>query len=76
MEMEKMYTETTEPIGIHREILLDNFNSLPGNKWEKENYKFFGEFGSSPCNPCTKNENQLSAYQQDKQDRNLRISKQ
>ena len=81
MEMEKAYTEArpglgraenAEQIGTHREILFDNFNSLPGNKWGKENHKFFRDFGSSPCLPCTKNEDQLSAYPQDKQDPNPR----
>jgi hypothetical protein len=62
------YTENTETIGTHREFLLDNSNSTLGNKWEKDNQKFFSEFGSSPCLPCTKSEDQLGAYQQDKKD--------
>jgi hypothetical protein len=66
MPKKNLYTENTEGNGIHREFLLDNSNSLLGNKWEKENHKFFGEFGSSPCLPCTKSEDQMGAYPQDK----------
>jgi hypothetical protein len=73
MEYEKPYTENIEEIRIHREIIFDYSNSLLGNKWGKENYKFFREFGSIPCDPCTKDESQLSAYPQDKQDPNPRI---
>jgi len=73
MEYEKPYTENTEEIGMHREIFFDYSNSLLGDKWGKENYKFFSEFGSIPCNPCTKDEDQLGAYPEDKQDPNPRI---
>jgi hypothetical protein len=95
MSIKNLYTEArpgwvgpgdTENIGTHREFHLDNSNSLLVNKWGKENNKFSGDFGSSPClpsrlpsrsggsggNPCTKNEDQLSAYPQDKQDPNPR----
>lgn len=73
MEYEKLRTENTEENGLHREFFFVNSNSLHGNKWGKENYKFFDEFGSFPCNPCTKSEDQLSHYSQDKQDPNPRI---
>jgi hypothetical protein len=72
MEYKKLYTENTEESEIHREFLFLNSNSLPGNKWGKEKHKFFGEFGSFLCNPCTKSEDQLSTYPQDQQDPNPR----
>jgi hypothetical protein len=72
MSSKNQYTEGTENNGTHREFLLDNSNSLIGNKWGKENNKFFRDFGSSPCLPSTKNEDQLIAYPQDKQDPNPR----
>jgi hypothetical protein len=86
MEMEKTNTEArpglgragdTEQIGTHREILFDDFNSSPGNKWGKEKNKFFGDFGSPQCIPCTKSEDQLNKFSQDKQNpkpRNIRNS--
>lgn len=74
MDSEKAYTENTEQIGTHREILFDNFNSLQGNKWGKENHKFFRDFGSSPCLPCTKNEDQVMQYKQDPNPRKIRNS--
>lgn len=84
MDMQKLYTEArpglgragdTERNGTHREFPSDNSNFVSANKWGKENLKFFGDFGSSPCLPCTKNEDQLSAYPQDKQDPNPRINR-
>ena len=86
MEYKKLYTENTEENGRHREFLFVNSNSFHGNKWGKENHKFFGEFGSFPClpsrlpsrsggsggNPCTKSEDQLSTYPHNKQEPNPR----
>jgi hypothetical protein len=65
MAMKKACTEFTEENRSHRELLLENSNPTLGNKWEKDNHKFFGEFGSSPWLPCTKSEDQLGAYPQD-----------
>jgi hypothetical protein len=74
MENKKLNTENTEENGLHRKFLSVNSYSVQENKWGKENNKFFGDFGSIPCNPCTKSEDQLNEYPQDKQDPNPRIS--
>ena len=81
MENKKLNTENTEENGLHRKFLSVNSYSFQENKWGKENNKFFGDFGSIPClpsrsggNPCTKSEDPLNTYPQDKQDPNPRIS--
>jgi hypothetical protein len=82
MDYKKLFTENTEESGIHREFLLENSNSLLGNKWGKENNKFFADFSSPPCLPsrsggsggipCTNSEEQLNQVTQSKQDPNPR----
>ena len=71
--MEKLFAEATQTTEAHRKILLGNINFLLENKWGKENHKFLGEFGSFPCIPCTKNEEQLSSPVQDVLITNSRI---
>jgi len=65
MPNKNLYTENTEENGLHRGFLSINSNFLHGNKWGKENFKFFGDFGSPRCLPCTKNEEQLGKFTQE-----------
>jgi len=74
MEMQKLYTEArpgwgragdTERNRTYREFPSENSTFVSINKWGKENLKFFGDFGSPRCIPCTKNEGQLGKFTQE-----------
>jgi hypothetical protein len=72
MSITNLYTDGAETNGTHRKFHHDEWRSFRGNKWGKENNKFFGGFGSPQCIPCIKSEEQLSQVTQYKQDPNPR----
>ena len=83
MSMKNLYTEArpgegraggTKKEGTHRDFPSDCSDPLLGNKWGKENNKFFGDFGSPECVPCTQHMDPMNQVMQYKQDPNPRNS--
>jgi hypothetical protein len=66
MKNTKRYTEHTEENGGHRELIFDISQSRFDNKWNKEGFKFLGVIGFFPSNPCTKNEEPLGEFTQER----------